>query len=110
MTTTKHTGKFVLGTFIGGIVGSVTALLMAPRSGEKTQKLILEKGESWRQEAEKRMDEGLQYTENKITEARNSIAEWLSSGSTLLDEKSQEIRLERSKRAKKKTTQASSSA
>lgn len=101
MTTRNHTGKFMLGTLIGGIIGSVTALLMAPRSGEKTQKLILEKGESWRQKAGMRMDEGRDYAEDKVIEVRNSIAEWLSKGSTLLDDKSEEIKLEKRKKTAK---------
>lgn len=101
MTTRKHTGNFVLGTLIGGIIGSIAALLMAPQSGEKTQNMILEKGDSWRQEAEKRMNESRKYADDKIIEARNSVAEWLSKGSTLLDEKSQEIKLEQSKRTAK---------
>lgn len=101
MTTNNKTGRFVLGTLVGGIVGSITALLMAPRSGEKTQKLILEKGESWRQEAEKRMNDGRNYADEKMSEVRSSIAEWLSNGSTLLDEKSKEVRLEKNKKAAK---------
>lgn len=101
MTTRKHTGNFVLGTLVGGIIGSIAALLMAPQSGEKTQNMILEKGDSWRQEAEKRMNESREYADDKIIEVRNSVAEWLSKGSTLLDEKSQEIKLEQSKRTAK---------
>jgi gas vesicle protein len=101
MTTQNHTRKFVLGTLVGGLIGSVAALLMAPRSGEKTQELILEKGENMRQEAEKRMHDSRQYMEDKINETRDSIAEWLSNGSDLLDEKSEEIKLEKAKRSKK---------
>lgn len=109
METKNNTGKFVLGAFVGSLVGGATALLMAPRSGENTQKMILEKGESWRQEAENKIHEGQQYAEGKVTEARQTFADWLSKGSTLLDEKSQEFRLERTKKAKKskKTAQAS---
>ncbi|HKJ26110.1 MAG TPA: YtxH domain-containing protein [Anaerolineales bacterium] len=101
MTTQNHTRKFVLGTLIGGIIGSVAALLMAPRSGEKTQKLILETGENWRQEAENRLQNSRQYMEDKINETRDSISEWLSNGSVLLDEKSEEIKLEKTNGAKK---------
>ncbi len=106
MTTRKNTGKFVLGTFVGGIIGGITALLMAPQSGEETQSMLLEKGDSWRQEAEKQMNEGREYADGKISEVRNSVAEWLSKGSTLLDEKSEEIALEKSEKTAK-TKQAS---
>lgn len=94
MTTRKNTGNFILGTLVGGLIGGVTALLMAPNSGEKTQELILETGESWRRRAEERMDEGRQYTESMLNQARNSIAVWLNRGSSLLQEKSQEIMAE----------------
>ena len=101
MTTRKDTGNFVLGTLVGGIIGSIAALLMAPQSGEKTQNMFLEKGDSWRQEAEKRMNESREYADDKMIEARNSVAEWLSKGSTLLDEKSQEIKMEESQKSAK---------
>ena len=106
MTTGKHTSKFFLGTLVGGIIGGVAALLMAPQSGEKTQELIREKGDSWRQDAEKRMNDGREYADEKITEVRNYVADWLSKGSTMLDKKSEEIKLEESKNTAK-TKQAS---
>ena len=37
-------GEFFAGLFIGAIVGAAAALLLAPRSGEDTRKLIEEKG------------------------------------------------------------------
>jgi gas vesicle protein len=101
MTTRQNTGNFILGTLVGGIIGSLAALLMAPQSGEKTQKLILEKGESWRQDAVERIDDGRQYAEDKINDARNTISDWFSSGSSLLDEKSREISVEKAKNSRK---------
>lgn len=102
MTTRQNTGNFILGTLVGGIIGSIAALLMAPQSGEQTQKLILEKGESWRQDAAERIDDGRNYAEDKFNEARNTISDWFSSGSNLLDEKSQEISVEKTKNGRKK--------
>ena len=108
MTTRQNTGNFILGTLVGGIIGSIAALLIAPQSGEQTQKLILEKGESWRQDAAERIDEGRHYAEDKINEARDTISGWFSTGSSLLDETSQEISVEKTKngRKKKQTTAA----
>lgn len=33
-------GKFVLGTLVGGVLGAVIGLLLAPRSGKETRTLI----------------------------------------------------------------------
>jgi gas vesicle protein len=33
-------GKFMLGTLVGGALGAVLGLLLAPRSGQETRKLI----------------------------------------------------------------------
>ena len=108
MMTRKQKSNFVLGTLIGGLVGSVAALLMAPQSGEKTQEMILQKGEDLRQEADNRVQDGRKYVDQKIDETRNVIADWLSNGSTLLDQKSQEIKLGNIKQAagKEKATAA----
>ena len=99
MTNTKQTGKFMLGTLIGGMIGGITALLLAPRPGEETQQMIIEKREDLRQEAEKRIDEGRMYTKDKIDETRNTVSEWLSSGRELLDQASSEIKVESSKKS-----------
>lgn len=102
MTTRQNTGNFILGTLVGGIIGSIAALLIAPQSGEETQKLILEKGETWRDGTAERIDEGRQYAEGKISDARNTVSNWFSAGSGLLDEKSKEISVEKTKNGQKK--------
>jgi gas vesicle protein len=45
MSRNNHNGKkgFLIGMFCGGIVGSITALLLAPKSGEKTRREIAKK-------------------------------------------------------------------
>ncbi|MBX3049400.1 MAG: YtxH domain-containing protein [Anaerolineales bacterium] len=37
-------GAFFSGLLMGGIIGAVSALLMAPQSGEETRKLLRERG------------------------------------------------------------------
>lgn len=102
----KSTGTFLLGTLIGSLIGGLTALLMAPRSGEETQQIITEKGDELRQEAEKRIDEGRKLTVEKYAEARNAVADWLASGSEILTEKSQEIKVETGENLNKKEKSA----
>ncbi len=36
-------GSFMSGLFLGGIIGAVVALVLAPRSGEETRKLLKDK-------------------------------------------------------------------
>ena len=36
-------GAFMSGLLLGGIAGAITALLLAPQSGEETRKVILDK-------------------------------------------------------------------
>jgi gas vesicle protein len=92
MTTRDNTGSFILGAFFGGIVGGIAALLMAPQSGEETQRIIVEKREEMQKEAKTRLDEGQKYTERKFNEARNAIADLFSTGSDFLDIKSKEVK------------------
>lgn len=94
MMNSNNRGQFVLGVLFGGLLGGAAALLMAPQSGEETQKMVLNKGDELRREAEKRFDDGRSLTRGKLAEARNSVAAWLSAGSDLLEQKSQEIKLE----------------
>jgi gas vesicle protein len=44
MSDSNHTGAFVAGFVLGGLVGAVAALLMTPQSGEKTRLQIQERG------------------------------------------------------------------
>ena len=36
-------GSFMSGLFLGGLIGAVVALVLAPRSGEETRKLLKDK-------------------------------------------------------------------
>ena len=44
MSDNDHTGAFMAGFIIGGLVGAAAALLMTPQSGEKTRLQIQERG------------------------------------------------------------------
>jgi len=100
MRQTNDKGTFILGTLVGGIIGGVTALLLAPQSGEETQQILLEKRDEMLDEAEKRLDQGREYTEEKIDQARNAVADWIENSRELLDKASTEIKVERSNKAK----------
>ena len=45
-------GGFVLGLFVGGTIGALLGLLLAPRSGSETRAELREIGETWRTRAD----------------------------------------------------------
>lgn len=95
----NNKGTFILGALVGGIIGGVTALMIAPQSGEETQQILLGKRDEMIVEAEKRLDQGRAYTEEKVNQARNAIADWIENSREFLDNASSEIRVERGSNA-----------
>jgi len=53
----KYTKGFVVGAFIGGAVGAITALLLAPKSGEELRKDIAVKSTDAYDKAQKYFEE-----------------------------------------------------
>ena len=50
-------GAFMSGLLLGGIAGAITALLLAPQSGEETRKVILERSMEIKDKALETVDE-----------------------------------------------------
>ena len=63
-------GSFMAGFLIGGLAGAVTALLLAPQSGEETRKYISEKGVELKDKAVVTYEEALQAAEKAADDAR----------------------------------------
>ncbi len=63
-------GAFLIGFVVGGVVGAVTALLLAPQSGEETRTLLKEKSIELRDKASKTAEEALARAEAAAAEAR----------------------------------------
>ena len=45
-------GGMMVGLLIGGAIGFVAGLMLAPKSGEETRALLIERGNEWRDKAE----------------------------------------------------------
>ena len=63
-------GAFIAGMVIGGLVGAAVALLLAPQSGEETQKLIKEKSIELKDKAVLTAEEARTRAEKALEDAR----------------------------------------
>jgi gas vesicle protein len=97
-------GPFLL----GAILGAGVALLLAPRSGEETQKDIKDRAKRFRDAAEERVREAQAQVEERLDQAREelmerveAVREAVDSGRYAAHEAREELeeRLERSKAA-----------
>lgn len=85
----------LIGILLGGLVGAVTMLLLAPKSGQATRDQIQEKGIELRDQASEMMDEALtqmRMDRKKITlGGREKAKELLQSGQTLVAEQLEHV-------------------
>jgi gas vesicle protein len=63
-------GAFLVGFIVGGLAGAVTALLLAPQSGEETRAVIKERSIELRDRAVAEAEEALKRAEDAAKEAR----------------------------------------
>lgn len=70
----KNGGKFIIGATIGALAGAVAGLLLAPKSGKETRKII---GETAKDYAEKGK-EAVVKEEKVVKKALANVAEKLS--------------------------------
>ena len=68
-------GAFVMGVFIGALAGGITALLLAPQSGEETRKVIKEKSVEVYEKAGKSLEEAYTQAEHSLADAKVKIEE-----------------------------------
>lgn len=69
-------GAFMSGLMLGGIAGAITALLLAPQSGEETRKVIVDKGIEIRDRALETVEDARQRAEQAAEEARLAAQEY----------------------------------
>lgn len=63
-------GAFLLGFLVGGLTGAVTALLLAPQSGEETRNVIREKAIELSDKASSTIEDAYSQAESAAIEAR----------------------------------------
>ena len=67
-------GSFLIGVFIGGLIGSVAALLFAPTSGKHLRKKIKDKTDEIVEDAEELYHTGKEKAEELYNEGRKKAA------------------------------------
>ena len=69
-------GAFMSGLLLGGIAGAITALLLAPQSGEETRKVIIEKSMEIKDKALETVDDARLRAEKAADDARIAAQEY----------------------------------
>lgn len=64
-------GAFLIGFIIGGLTGAVSALLLAPQSGEETRTVLREKAIELRDRASETVEDAYAQAEQAAAEARS---------------------------------------
>lgn len=97
MTDNNDFGAFVIGFLVGGLAGAVTALLLAPQSGEDTRTMVKSKAIELRDQAEKTAEETMSKAgeiasdtgarvQEVATTTRRKVGEQLRRGQVMLEE------------------------
>lgn len=106
-------GAFLVGFIVGGVSGAITALLLAPQSGEETRTFIKDKTIELRdsatatveetiEKAEKSATEAIKRAEKLIEDAKQRAKEVAEQGQVMLEESKDKV-----SSAVKKTTKPS---
>lgn len=102
MSDNNEFGAFMSGLLLGGIAGAITALLLAPQSGEETRKVIIDKSmeikdkaietvEEARKRAEEAADEARQAAQEYSQKAQEQAKKLQEQGRVILEEQKQKI-------------------
>ena len=70
----KAFGGFLIGFFLGGLIGVAAGILLAPQSGEETRTVLREKGIELKTRAEDLTEEGRARLQEAIEEGKESAA------------------------------------
>ena len=83
--------EFLSGLFIGGMLGAVIGLLLAPQSGEETRAQLVERGIELRDELQERAAELQEKVPAVVEEQRSRVQDAYEKGKAAAARKRQEI-------------------
>jgi gas vesicle protein len=84
-------GAFLVGFVVGGLAGAVTALLLAPQSGEETRTVIKEKAIELKDKASDSFDEVYDKAEEVVQEAKVKAVDLQHRGQVVLEEQKSKL-------------------
>ncbi len=83
-------GAFMAGFVIGGLVGTATALILAPQSGAETRAQIAAKGDEWRRVGEEQFHEYRTQAESTIGDVQERARIVLDEGKSRVSKKQEQ--------------------
>jgi gas vesicle protein len=84
-------GAFLVGFVVGGLAGAVTALLLAPQSGEETRTVIKEKAIELKDMASDSFDDAYDKAEGYVQTAKTKAVELQHKGQVVLEEQKSKL-------------------
>ena len=104
-------GAFVVGLLLGGAAGAITALLLAPQTGEETRTMIREKAIELRDissdtleetinQAESTANDSVKQAEKVFNQAKAKASEATKKGQAFLEEQKEKISPKKTKEDK----------
>ena len=78
-------GSMMMGLLIGGVVGFVAGLMLAPKSGEETRALLIERGNEWRDKADELAAATKERLSSAALEGRRAASQVRGGGFTDFD-------------------------
>lgn len=84
-------GAFLVGLVLGGLVGALAALLLAPQSGEETRVLIRDKSIELRDAAATTADDAITKAEAALDDARVRATDLREKGASILGEQRSQL-------------------
>lgn len=99
-------GAFLIGFVVGGLTGGITALLLAPQSGEETRAIIKDRAielrdktvetyENTRARAEEAADEAVKRADALLKQAKATAAQLTQSDNVVIEEKAAPKKVEK---------------
>ena len=71
----KRPAGFLTGLFLGGVAGAVTALLLAPQSGQETRQQLQQKAVKVSESAADKVDEVVSQARTKTGQVKANLSE-----------------------------------
>jgi gas vesicle protein len=84
-------GAFLVGFVVGGLAGAVTALLLAPQSGEETRTVIKERAIELKDKASDTFDDAYDKAGEYAQTARAKAVELQHKGQVVLEEQKSKL-------------------